>query len=334
MKLKSASKKFSICLYLNDQEMITIRNIRYLSDKLTRSEYPVFEVVVVYTANKNIAHLAKLYPNIRWHRMVRKPVNHFFLYRYFTKQVRSKILVFISSQILLSMRDAFNLANNALKENVLFSYLENSQYLFLPSHQKRLKDQFGYFLNRSRSELYINLNSPIKLSSIEFFAINLDLFNEALVRIGIREKFHFFRGRFMMKEYTSKKQVVCFDFCLGLLAFRSGMKIDSPGRASSRWLIPTSASFFPVFMFYKQIKILIKLMISTGYIPNMINYKKIFLFISHLALILFFIMSALGYRDSWLLFVFFVFLNSPLLIQSSHPFFRLYHMFKLFLLLL
>ncbi len=335
MSAAITNTKLSVCLYLKYHDTISMRNICYLSKYLENTkETAFFEVIVVYTENMDIACFTELYPNIRWYRILKKPMSYVFFYRDFIQKIRSKIFIFVSNQILLSIQDVFILANNALKTNVLVSYLEHSRYLFLPSHNKKLKDKFGYFLNRSRSELYLQLNAPLNASSIEFFAINLDTFQKALKKITPREKFYFFRGRFVMGSKKYKKESAYLDFCLPLMASRSNMQIHSPGKAQSRWLIPTSTNFFPLFMFYVQLKIILKLMMSTGYIVKIINYKRIFLLISHLALILFCVMTYLSYRDSWLLFAFFILLNIPLLLGSSRRPLSFHHILKIFLILL
>ena len=72
------SNQASCCLYLDSYNKISIRNIRYLSNCLSLETRSLFEVIVCYRSNLDITNMAKLYPNIRWHRLQKKPVNRFF----------------------------------------------------------------------------------------------------------------------------------------------------------------------------------------------------------------------------------------------------------------
>ena len=306
----------SVCLYLKGDDIIPHRNIRSLSKYLeSRKEHP-FEVIVAYRENRDISRLTKKYPHIRWQRIVKEPRNPFFLYRYLAQKIRSEVFIFVSHRILLGIPDIFSLANNALKKNVLLSYLRYPRCLYLPSHQRRLRDRFGHVLNRLRSEIYTNLNKPVRLSSLEFFAVNLSSFQKAVKKMPAKEKYHLFRGRFGLCPGQKGLERMIFDFSLSLLAFRSKTLIDSPGKAMSRWFIPTRANFFPMFMSYRQLFLLFRMAASTGYGLGLVNYKRFFLLASHLAFLSFFVMSYAGYQDAWYLLVFFLIANIPLLTPS------------------
>ena len=355
----------SCCLYLTSNNQVSLRNIRYLSNWLNTKPQPVFEVIVCYTANLDIAKMSKLYPNIRWYRLQKKPVNRFFLFVELSKKIRSKIFIFISPHILIMQNDLIALANNALKKDVIFSYLENPRPVFLKVYKNHFFNRFGYYLNEARSQIYASLNRPFKISSIEMFSLHVDHFAHALKKITLKEKIQFFRERFAVNRYYPNKDQAYFDFIFPYIAARTNMKIDSPGRAQGRWQIPTHAGFFPLFLFFKQIFLLTKLIISNGcrnrqvsvcgapagapqtskatrsrtyfvsdrYVLKIINYQRILLFVSYLALISFFLLSYQGYHSTWFLLVFFFSVNLPLLWYSCRPLLRLRNFSKVFLIL-
>ena len=348
------SNKASCCLYLDSHDVTAVRNIRYLSDWSKSDPQPDFEIVVGYSENLDIANLAKLYPDIRWCRFLRPPMNRFFLYHTLSKKIRSKIFIFISSYVLVTKRDLMALANNSLKKDVLFSYMGNPRLLFLRSgslirnKKSQFFHKFGYCLNEARSEIYSVLNYPVRASSIEMFAFHTDNFKTALKSLETKEKYQLFRERFSINHYKSyihpksrSKNVwpenvrAYFDFMAIYMASRSKMKIHSPGRGHGRWLIPTHAGFFPFFLIHKQIFLLAKLIYLDRYVWKLVNYKRVLLAVSYLAWIPFFVLSYQGYRDAWMLILFFVGLNMPLLWQSclASSRFKLRHLAKLFLIL-
>ena len=335
--------KASCCLYLESQHSVALRNVRYLSNWSKSDPQPDFEIIVGYSSNLDIANLAKLYPNIRWCRIFRPPVNRFFLYHTLSKKIRSKIFIFISSRILVTKRDLLALANNSLKKDVLFSYMENPRPVFLKSYKNKLSHKFGYCLNEARSEIYSALNHPFQISSIEMFAFHIDHFKNALNSLELREKYQLFRERFSINHHNpyapdiqgaSENNFQAYlDFIFPYMAAQSKMKIHSPGRAHGRWVIPTHAGFFPMFLVYKQVFLLTKLIYSDHYILRLVNYRRVLLLVSYLSWVPFFILSYHGYQNTWMLILFFIGLNFSLLFKSSRASFKFRHLTKLFLIL-
>ena len=157
--------------------------------------------------------MAKLYSNIRWHRLQKKPVNRFFLYYELSKKIRSKVFIYISSHILIMQNDLIALANNALKANVLFSYLEPPPPVFLKSYKNKFFNQFGYYLNDARSQIYTSLNRPFKTSSIEMFSFHIDHFVNALKKLTSKEKYQLFRERSLLININQLKIRLILTLC-------------------------------------------------------------------------------------------------------------------------
>ena len=319
----------SVCLLLSSREdSIAFRNIEYLSHWLRNKPALRFEVIIFYTPDLDIKRLAETYTNLRWWRILQVPRNRIFLIRKFSQKVRSDVLIYVSNWVLISKADIISLGNACQKKDVVFSFANDLVPVHFPNKKlkKNLKRKLkfriwpsiGYHINQIRSEIYASLNAPYKVSSFEMFALDLKKLDDIFSTISRKELFELFRERFAhSKSSFKKREKLFFENSFLRLISGSGKKIHPLGKGISRWMLPTHFWFFPLFLSLRQLFLILRLEIGYKCGIRMLNYKRIFLLVSSLGFFIFLVLSYLGYKDSWLLFIFFIVSNIPMVLESN-----------------
>ena len=309
----------SICLLLSDQEdSVTFRNINYLNRWIGDKPELRFEIVVFYTSDLDILKLSETYPNLRWWRLLRLPLNMPFLIRKFSQKIRSNVLIYVSEQTLISKNDIISFGNACHKEDVVFSFSDDLAPVHISDKGPRLRSSVGYRFNQMRAEMYASLNDPYRTSSFEVFAINIMKLDELLRRTPRKQLFEIFRQKFAhIKFFLRKQERTLFDYSILRLIEGSNKKIHFLGKGISRRKLPVDFWLFPLFLSYKQLFLIFKLEKNYRCGIRILNYKRILLVTSFLSFFIFLLLSYLGYKGSWLLFVFFMLCNLPMIFESN-----------------